>query len=527
MPERPGQWDLLDRPSDPVVADTAAIESRVAYFRSLADAMRTEGQRLSQIASGEALVGKYADELRSASGDVAKDLNQVVGRYDAVVRALVEFQPAVDVALTGSASALDDAIDANTAQRQADAMPVATPAAGTPLTPQQEQSNADKISATDAAAGRLEAAKAKLAGVLTRLDDAGRQAASTVRGGFNDGLTDSGWDRFKYAFKKFLAILVKVLTYIGMALSVLALVIPGIGELVFAAGLALGAVVLAADVALKAMGGGSWADIGIAIAGLLTFGAAKILGPAINSGLRSAMATMKGALGSGTGIAEEVGSSAARLLGEGGEAGESAGSGAGSIASRASEESAGSGAESGEEAAGGAGEDALTKYLGGGAQNLNKYLREVGDVTDPAMEASASEVSSQLNSIEPIAGEIKTFRGVTGNLAQGLKRGDTFTDKAFMSTSTNRSTVDEFIATGGTLNGRNTEGVATRFEIDSFGAGRDVSKFTGLDEGEVLFDRGTTFEVGGVKSVPETLRVNGQEIKVHVVYLNSPGMELD
>jgi hypothetical protein len=239
------------------------------------------------------------------------------------------------------------------------------------------------------------------------------------------------------------------------------------------------------------------------------------------------MATMKGALGSGTGIAEEAGSSAARLLGEGGEAGESAGSGAGSIASRASEESAGSGAESGEEAAGGAGEDALTKYLGGGAQNLNKYLREVGDVTDPAMEASASEVSSQLNSIEPIAGEIKTFRGVTGNLAQGLKRGDTFTDKAFMSTSTNRSTVDEFIATGGTLNGRNTEGVATRFEIDSFGAGRDVSKFTGLDEGEVLFDRGTTFEVGGVKSVPETLRVNGQEIKVHVVYLNSPGMELD
>jgi hypothetical protein len=362
----------------------------------------------------------------------------------------------------------------------------------------------------------LEAAKAKLAGVLTRLDDAGRQAASTVRGGFNDGLTDSGWDRFKYAFKQFLKILVKVLTYIGMALSVLALIIPGIGELVFAAGLALGAVVLAANIGLKAMGEGSWADIGIAIAGLLTFGAAKILGPAINSGLRSAMATVKGALGSGTGIAEEAGSSAARLLGEGASAGESAGSRAGSIASGVREGSAS-----------GVGQEALTKYLGGGAQNLNKYLREVGDVTDPAMEASAREVSSQLNGIEPIAGEIKTFRGVTGNLAQGLKRGDMFTDKAFMSTSTSRGTVDEFIATGGALNGRNAEGVGTRFEIDTLGSGRDVSKFTGLGEGEVLFDRGTTFEVAGVKSLPEILRVNGEAINVHVVYLKTPGLELD
>ena len=131
--------------------------------------------------------------------------------------------------------------------------------------------------------------------MLSALDQAGQAAAATIRKGFNDGLTDSGWDRFKYFFKKFLQILVKVLTYIGMALAVIALVIPGVGEAVLAAGLAIGAVTLVSDVALKAMGDGSWADIGIAIAGLLTFGAAKVLGPAISAGVKSITSAVRGA----------------------------------------------------------------------------------------------------------------------------------------------------------------------------------------------------------------------------------------
>ncbi len=80
MPERPGPWELLDKPSDPVVADAPEMNSRLAYFRSLAETMRTEGQRLSQISSGESLKGQYADKLRSSAGSVAKDLDQVVGR---------------------------------------------------------------------------------------------------------------------------------------------------------------------------------------------------------------------------------------------------------------------------------------------------------------------------------------------------------------------------------------------------------------------------------------------------------------
>jgi hypothetical protein len=325
MPERPGPWELLDQPSDPVVADLPEMNSRLAYFRSLAETMRTEGQRLSQIASGESLKGQYADKLRSSAGTVAKDLDQVVGRYEAVVQALGDYQPALDTALLGSSQALDDAIDANAALLAADAMPTVTAPPGQQLTTQQEQANTDKTTATDAAADRLNAARQKLAGALSALDQAGQTAAAAIRKGFNDGLTDSAWDRFKYAFKKFLQILVKILTYIGMALAVLALVIPGVGEMVLAAGVALGAVTLAANIALKALGGGSWADIGIAIAGLLTFGAAKVLGPAIQTGLKSLAGAVRGAGSSGTGAVEDVvGSSAVGAIEDVGDAGSSA-----------------------------------------------------------------------------------------------------------------------------------------------------------------------------------------------------------
>lgn len=310
MPERPGPWELLDQPSDPVVADLPEVNARLAYFRSLAETMRTEGQRLSQIASGESLKGQYADKLRSDSGTVAKDLDQVVGRYEAVVQALTEYEPALDAALVGSSQALDDAINANAALTAANAMPTATAAHGKQLTPQQEQANSDKAAATSAAADRLSAAKQKLAGVLSALDEAGQAAATVIRKGFNDGLTDSAWDRFKYFFKKFLQILVKVLTYIGMALAVIALVIPGLGEAILAAGVAIGAVTLAADVGLKALGGGSWADIGMAIAGLLTFGAAKIIGPAISAGVKSISSAVRSAdtvgIGAASGIAKDV-----------------------------------------------------------------------------------------------------------------------------------------------------------------------------------------------------------------------------
>jgi hypothetical protein len=440
--------------------------------------------------------------------------------------------------LSGSAQALDDAIDADAASRAADAMPTATVPAGGQLTAQQQQANADKTAAVGAAADRLNAAKAKLAGVLGALDDAGRQAAARIRQGFKDGLTDSGWDRFKYWFKKFLKILVKFLTYLGMALAVLALLIPGLGEVIFAAGVAIAAVTVAANAALLALGGGSWVDFGIALAGLLTFGAAKLFGPAIQAGLKSLGGSIARGLGRGAGavaVAEDTetaGANAAEDT-EGAAAGAADETGPETASSTPIDEPASEPAvdeptpSNSGTAEGAVADDPLTKYLGGGALKLNKYLRD-GGAGDPELDNLAGAVSNKLNDLPPIGHEITVFRGVTGNLAKQLTRGDTFTENGFMSTSTSRDTVDEFMATGGELNGVNNSGDATRFTIYTDGqAGRDVTDLTGLGEGEVLFDRGSTWEVVGVKSAPEILRVNGQSINVWGVMLKTPGFDID
>lgn len=300
MSARDGRWELLDRESDPVTADRAGVDDRVTHYQQVAEAIRTESGRLHRIASGAALQGKYADELRSSAGDVAKDLDQVQGRYDAVASALRDYGPALDAALSGTWQALQDAEDADTASTQANGMPQNTAPEGQTLTANQQAENDDRTKAVNAAADRMSAAKAKLATVLDVLDTAGRAAASRIRGSFGDGLTDSGWDKFKAGFANFLKILVKVLTYIAIALAALALLIPGVGELVMAAGAALAAITVVANAALVGMGEGSWADLGVAIAGLLTFGVGKVLGPAIQ-GAVSAIGKATGKAGSAIG----------------------------------------------------------------------------------------------------------------------------------------------------------------------------------------------------------------------------------
>ena len=85
MPERPGPWALLDHPADPVTSDLEAVRGQVDYFRTLADALRTQSARLDAIASGDSLAGKYADELRRSAGEVGMVVLTAVG-IDAILR---------------------------------------------------------------------------------------------------------------------------------------------------------------------------------------------------------------------------------------------------------------------------------------------------------------------------------------------------------------------------------------------------------------------------------------------------------
>jgi hypothetical protein len=72
VPERIGQWDLLDRPSDPIVADTGQIDERVAHYRQIADEMRAAPVRVDRFGDGAASQSQYADKLRCTTKEVAR-----------------------------------------------------------------------------------------------------------------------------------------------------------------------------------------------------------------------------------------------------------------------------------------------------------------------------------------------------------------------------------------------------------------------------------------------------------------------
>lgn len=538
MPERMGEWTLLGHGSDPVVADTAVIDDRVAHYRKLADEMQVNAERLDRIADGTALAGRYADELRKSSGEVARDLHQVVGRYQAVAGALETYEPEVQHALAESQGALDDAVAANGSAQAAAGMTVEQPAEGQQLTPEQSAHNDEKTARTNQAADALAAAKGRLNRALDALDGAGRAAAGTIRQGFGDGLKDSGWDRFVHGFMKFLKILVKVLTYIAMALAVIALVIPGLGEIIFAAGVAMAAVTVAANGALVAAGEGSWADFGIAIAGLLTFGVGKLFGPAIQAGLKSVGTSVKssvsGAMTSARDSLAGLRGPRPALAGVGDDAASSVASGRSSFEAGSARSSSGAGSASGTStprsvpSRPATPEDPLVTYTGGGFDRVNQFLRGTRSFPDDeavALRDQVAAVNRRLDEL-PDAEEITTYRGLAGDVVPNLRRLDTFTDPGFVSTTMTREKALEFIATGGKLNGRNESGLGTMFHIQGTG-GRDVSHLNALGESEILYKSGTSFEVDGVKSMMESIIVNGQEIKYRVVFLRSPGLIRD
>ena len=137
------------------------------------------------------------------------------------------------------------------------------------------------------------------------------------------------------------------------------------------------------------------------------------------------------------------------------------------------------------------------------------------------LNANALALSNKLDELPPFDGQ--TFRGIDKDLGfkpdgTPFQVGDTWKDLGFMSSSVNPAKANEFIATGGKLDGSNTSGFGTLFNITG-SSGRDVRAFTGLDEGEVLFKNGTEFKVTGITSNFTEMVVNGQTIKVRVIDL--------
>jgi hypothetical protein len=277
MAGRPGDWAALGEAADPVTTQPDAVAELAKFYRDMADAMEKTAGTLQKVADGDESVGKgeSVEKIRGTAKDVTGSLHQMTGRYRAAGDAMQGFHDAVGetsdrsggsiMALTWQA--LEDAVTAQGDLSSARGLPdpaADAKAAGKDPTADDTSDSAKRVSRISDGEGAVSAAKAKLRAAMDQLSDAGKTAADRMRGAWDDGLHDSGW-------YKFIHMLIKILTIIGMVLAVFAILIPGlgIGAILGAIGAAM---TLVAQVATFAMGEGNVFDLVMAVVGVLTLG---------------------------------------------------------------------------------------------------------------------------------------------------------------------------------------------------------------------------------------------------------------
>lgn len=301
MAGRAGDWAALDEAGDPITTQPAKVLELAAFYRDMAEQMETTAATLDKVGSGDEGVGKgeSVDGIRKRAKDVSGSLKQMTGRYRAAGEALQGFANAVGDEADRSAGtvmgtswqALQDAIaakgDLGSAQGLADPV-AAAKQAGTEPTPEDTSDSQKRAERISGAEGAVAAAKRKLQDARDQLTSAGQRAASTMRGAWGDGLHDSGW-------YKFIHMLIKILTIIGIVLAVFAFLIPGLGI-----GAILGAIsagmTLIAQAATFAMGEGNVFDLVMAVVGVLTLGLGtaitKVTSTAVSNGIKATKGAM-------------------------------------------------------------------------------------------------------------------------------------------------------------------------------------------------------------------------------------------
>jgi hypothetical protein len=305
MPARGGNWALLDQSSDPVVADVPVVQELVTYYKTIAEEITSEADVLRRIGDGEdsQFKGATADAVRKKSKEVAASLTKMSGRYDAIRDALTAYLPELQHALDESAGALRDAEEADAAGTRAASMPDPSKDRAQdapPMTTEEQDAVSAKGRAASAAQGDSDAAKARLHRALDGITSAGKTAAATIRAAWDDGLHDTLGDKIKAFFSKLLKLIVKIFTYIGIALAALAILIPGVGVLAIMGAVAAG-VGLVAQLGLVAIGEGNVFDLVMAVVGVATLGIGsgitKATSVAVKSGLKAGKVSMTAKLG--------------------------------------------------------------------------------------------------------------------------------------------------------------------------------------------------------------------------------------
>ncbi|MFE7506895.1 hypothetical protein [Promicromonospora sp. NPDC057488] len=277
---RQGEWPLVDHDSDPVPADPSELDKVIAHYKKISEAMTEQAALLKKIGDGDVrlLKGQSADAMRKRARESAGALDKAAGRYADVYSALDAYEPSLTTARTDTWNALTDAEKASRELQNAEGMPdpvnETRPDDAPPLTDKDKTASSDRTAAIGAASSSLDGAKKKVADALETLRVAAETAAAKIRENWKvDDLHTSGWDAFVHRLNKFLKALVEILTYIGMALAVLSLLVPGLGWVTFM-GVVATAISVLAGIVLAAQGEGSWLGVILGVVSLVGIGLA-------------------------------------------------------------------------------------------------------------------------------------------------------------------------------------------------------------------------------------------------------------
>lgn len=282
---RGGDWHLLDYDSDPVPAEATGLDAVIKHYESITTQMETQAKLLKKIGDGDEtlLKGVAADAMRKRASESADSLNRAAGRYADVRDALRTYQPALETARSETGFALKDAQEAAGAQTAAEGMPdpvnADRPDDAPELTDEDRLASSNRAGKIETAKRDLAAAKDRAVAAMSAFDTAAETAARKIRENWgSDDLHTSGWDAFLHGLNKILKKIVEVLMYIGMALAVLSILIPGLGILTLLSVVAT-VVSVAASFILAVQGEGSWLSVIIGVLSLGLIGvAAKMAG---------------------------------------------------------------------------------------------------------------------------------------------------------------------------------------------------------------------------------------------------------
>lgn len=262
--------------------DPVAVQDMAQRYHQIATAISDAASTLKRL-DGSDSESKAVTAFLKKAGDLADKLGRAEGRYSGTGDALSEYATALTSAIdeASSATRLHDQSEseAQSSSRSQDRYQDLANSATDPDQQTEYQTLADtQRSRADGARADATRAASSMRAAVDGLDAAAQRAIAKIDDSVDDGLNDSAWDDFKQWMKdndEWISVVLKVVQFAATVLAIAALLFP-LTSWLGAAALILMGTALVGDTAKAAAGTGSWADVGLDLVGMATFGTGKL-----------------------------------------------------------------------------------------------------------------------------------------------------------------------------------------------------------------------------------------------------------